>query len=106
MMEVLYWFVTAVAFIGFILFCRMLAEDSFIAAFIVFVVAGALLVVMAMGLRDEIFGDHTYIHLRADRFACTERHTQVQTTYISGQNGQLTPIVSSVTICDQYSRIR
>lgn len=60
----------------------------------------------SVAIQDEIWGNHPTFELRKDRWACTARHTEVSTSYISDGKGGMTPIVNSYTVCDQYSRIQ
>lgn len=39
-----------------------------------------------------------------DRWTCTASHEESNVTYIHGANGTMTPIYSTDTVCDQYTK--
>jgi hypothetical protein len=105
MIEVFYWIVMAAVYVLGVCFCLgIVAEEFPFAGWLSLIVWTGVWALLAFGIRQEAFGDHTYFQLRTDRWTCTQRHTEVHTTYIAGQNGQLTPMVSSTVVCDQYTR--
>lgn len=105
--QIVYWAVAVCVLIAVLSFAWSIADmgGSHLVAALVAVGGSGAWAFMAFGLYDEAFGNHPTFELRKDRWACTQRHTEVVTTYAPNGNGGMMPIVSSNVVCDQYTRI-
>jgi hypothetical protein len=41
--------------------------------------------------------------LKKADWVCTQSHSETSTTLVSSGNGQVTPIISTYTVCDQWT---
>lgn len=105
MWEVIFWITAIAVLLGGLAFCWMIGNDFPFVGIIGAIAWIGFWLFAAFGIADEAFGNHPTFTLRKDRWACTARHTEVQTTYISNAKGGLTPMVTSNVVCDQYTRI-
>lgn len=104
--HLIYWAITVGSALLALVFAIVICEDNPVVGVIAGVVMLAVIGAMAMAVYDDAFHDHPTFTLRTDRWACTGRHTEVTSTWISNGKGGGYNQVSSYTVCDQYSRIK
>ncbi len=69
---------------------------------------GALVLLVIVGLGFAIYDEATAetFDLRKDEWVCTVSHEDIQTTWISGPNNSMQPLITTSTVCDRWERRR